>query len=98
MLRGGKGGPAEEDNALTSSWPSAMQCIMLWIESLPPLTSPTTFIVDDESPPDESSRSQVVDNRRMSRKITVFVKLPFGLWMALWAGRFSPVSGPMGLI
>ena len=34
---------------------------------------------------------------RMNLKITVFVKLPFGLWLALWAGGFSPVSGPMGL-
>ena len=35
---------------------------------------------------------------RMSLKITVCSKLPFGPWMALWAGDFSPVSGPMALI
>ena len=48
---------------------------------------------------DECTTHEVIlPDLRMNLKITVFVKLPFGLWMALWAGRFSPVSGPMGLI
>ena len=39
-----------------------------------------------------------LDFSRMILKITVSLKLPSGLWMALWVGGFSPVSGPMGLM